>query len=90
MEGDLDLHGFLGVSESVRNGFEGVKVTVRIKARASDKKLEELYRIAQKHSPVFDMISKPVPVSIQVESVNPSPEPDLRERYAAGVWLRPR
>src|SRR5262245_2257770 len=32
LEGDVDLHGFLGLTESVRNGFEDVKVTVQIKA----------------------------------------------------------
>jgi uncharacterized OsmC-like protein len=68
LEGDLDLHGFLGLSESVRNGFEDVKVTIRIKADVPVEKLEELCRIAQKHSPVFDIISKPVPVSVHLES----------------------
>jgi uncharacterized OsmC-like protein len=72
LEGDLDLHGFLGLSESVRNGFEDVKVTVRIKANVSDEKLEELCRVAQKHSPVLDIISKPVPVSVHLESENRS------------------
>jgi uncharacterized OsmC-like protein len=63
----MDLHGFLGLSESVRNGFEDVKVTIRIKADVPDEKLEELCRVAQKHSPVFDIISKPVPVSVHLE-----------------------
>jgi len=72
LEGDLDLHGFLGLSESVRNGFEDVKVTIRIKADVPDEKLEELCRAAQKHSAVFDIISKPVPVSVHLESENRS------------------
>ncbi len=72
LEGDLDLHGFLGLSESVRNGFENVKVTIRIKADVPDEKLEELCRVAQKHSPVFDVISKPVPVSVHLENENRS------------------
>jgi uncharacterized OsmC-like protein len=67
LEGDLDLHGFLGLSESVRNGFEDVRVTIRVKADVSDEMLEELCRIAQKHSPVFDIISRPVPVSVHLE-----------------------
>jgi uncharacterized OsmC-like protein len=68
LEGDLDLHGFLGLSESVRNGFEDVRVTLRIKAAVPDAILEELCRIAQKYSPVFDIISKPVPVVVHLES----------------------
>jgi uncharacterized OsmC-like protein len=54
----------------VRNGFENVRVTLRIKADVPDEKLEELCRIAQKYSPVFDIISKPVPVSVQLENKN--------------------
>jgi uncharacterized OsmC-like protein len=72
LEGDLDLHGFLGLSESVRNGFENVKVTIRIKADVPDETLEELCRVAQKYSPVFDIISRPVPVSVHLESKNRS------------------
>jgi uncharacterized OsmC-like protein len=68
LEGDLDLHGFLGLAESVRNGFEDVKVTLRIKADVPDETLEELCRVAQKYSPVFDIISRPVPVSVQLEN----------------------
>ena len=67
LEGDLDLHGFLGLSESVRNGFEDVKVTIRIKADLPDETLEELCRVAQKYSPVFDIISRPVHVSVHLE-----------------------
>jgi uncharacterized OsmC-like protein len=67
LEGDLDLHRFLGLSESVRSGFENLKVTLYIKADAPDEKLEELCREAQKHSPVFDMVSRPVPVSVRLE-----------------------
>ena len=68
LEADLDLHGFLGLSESVRNGFEDVKVTIRIKADVPDETLAELCRAAQKHSSVFDIISKPVPVSVHLEN----------------------
>jgi uncharacterized OsmC-like protein len=70
LEGDLDLHGFLGLCESVRNGFEDVKVTVRIKADVPEETLEELCRVAQKYSPVFEIISKPVPVSVHLEREN--------------------
>jgi uncharacterized OsmC-like protein len=68
LEGDLDLHGFLGLSESVRNGFEDVRVTIRIKADVPPETLDELCRIAQKYSPVFDVISKPVPISVQLKT----------------------
>jgi len=67
-EGDLDLRGFLGLSDGVRNGYENIRVTFKITADAPEEKLRELCQLAQKRSPVFDIISNPVPISIQVET----------------------
>ena len=67
-EGDLDLHGFLGLSDRVRNGYENIRVTFKIKADAPEEKLEELCQLAQKRSPVFDIISHPVPISVRLET----------------------
>jgi uncharacterized OsmC-like protein len=67
LEGDLDLRGFLGLSDKVRNGYENVRVTFKIKGDAPEEKLEELVKLAQKRSPVFDIVSHPVPVSVQLE-----------------------
>ena len=66
LEGDLDLQGFLGLSDEVRNGYENIRVTFRIRADAPREKLEELCQLAQKRSPVFDIISNPVPVTVQL------------------------
>jgi len=68
VEGDIDLRGFLGLSDQVRNGYEKIRVTFRIKADAPEEKIQELLEIAQKRSPVFDIISNPVPVTVQLES----------------------
>lgn len=65
-EGDLDLRGFLGLSETVRNGYEDVRVTMRIKADAPPEKLEELCLLAQQRSPVFDIVTRPVPVTVNL------------------------
>ncbi len=67
LEGDLDLHGFLGLSDKIRNGYKNIRVTFKVKGDAPDKKLEELVQLAQKRSPVFDIVSHPVPVSVQFE-----------------------
>jgi uncharacterized OsmC-like protein len=67
LEGDLDLHGFLGMSEDVRNGYQAVRVAFRVKADATDEQIAELGRLAQARSPVFDIVSNPVPVSVTVE-----------------------
>ena len=67
-EGDLDLHGFLGLSDEVRNGYECIRVTFKIKADAPQEKLEELLQLAQKRSPVFDIVSNPTQVSVRLET----------------------
>ena len=67
LEGDLDLRGFLGMSDDVRNGYESLRVTFKIKADAPPEKLEELCRIAQERSPVFDCVTNGVPVSVHLE-----------------------
>lgn len=65
--GDLDLHGFLGLDENVRNGYEKIKVVFKIKADAPKEKLQELVQLAQKRSPVFDIVSCPTPVEVSLE-----------------------
>ena len=65
--GDLDLHGFLGLDENIRNGYEKIKVEFKIKADAPKEKLQELVQLAQKRSPVFDIVSNPTPVEVSLE-----------------------
>jgi uncharacterized OsmC-like protein len=65
-EGDLDLKGFLGLSDEVRNGYEQVRVSFRIKGDASPEQLEELVQLAQQRSPVFDIVSNPVAVQVSL------------------------
>jgi uncharacterized OsmC-like protein len=64
LEGTLDLHGFLGLSETMRPGYEKIKVTYRVKADASREKIVELCNYVQKTSPVLDIIRNPVPVTV--------------------------
>ena len=68
LEGDLDLQGFLGLSEQVRPGYKGIRVTYRVKSDAPRKKIEELCAYVQKTSPVLDIIRNPVPVTIMLEA----------------------
>ncbi len=62
MDGDLDLHGFLGLDPEVRKGFNGINAKFKVKSDAS---VEQLRALAQ-FSPVFDIISNPTPVSIEI------------------------
>ncbi|MDX1371921.1 MAG: OsmC family protein [Nitrososphaeraceae archaeon] len=65
--GNIDLHGFLGLDENIRNGYEKIKVTFKIKSDAPEEKLQELVELAQKRSPVFDIVSHPTPVEVSLE-----------------------
>jgi uncharacterized OsmC-like protein len=67
-EGDLDLRGFLGLSDEVRNGYEGIRVAFKIKGDATEEQLRELCELAERRSPVFDIVSHPVPVSVRLET----------------------
>jgi uncharacterized OsmC-like protein len=66
-EGDLDLRGFLGLSEDVPIGYQEIRVYFTIDADLSEEKKEELIRMAQKYSPVYNSIAKPVPVSVKLD-----------------------
>jgi uncharacterized OsmC-like protein len=67
LEGDLDLRGFLGLSDQVRPGYEGIRLTYRVKTDAPHEKVEELCAYTQQTSPVLDIIRNPVPVTITLE-----------------------
>jgi len=66
-EGDLDLQGFLGLSEEVPVGYKNIRVYFAIEADLSEEQKEELLKMAQKYSPVFNTIAKPIPVSVHLD-----------------------
>lgn len=68
LEGDLDLRAFLGLSEEVRPGYEGIRLTYRVKSDAPPEKIEELCNYVQKTSPVLDIVRNPVPVTISLKN----------------------
>lgn len=63
LTGDADLRGFLGLDASIRKGFSGVTFKLKVKSDATAEQLENL----AKFSPVFDMLTNPTPVSIEIE-----------------------
>ena len=62
IKGNADLHGFLGLDPEVRTGFNAITMQLKVKSDASAEQLERL----AKFSPVFDMISNPTPVKIEI------------------------
>lgn len=66
LEGDMDVQGILGIDSDVRNGFGGIKVTYNIDADASQEDIEALVAQSQKRSAVYDMITNPTNVTVEV------------------------
>jgi uncharacterized OsmC-like protein len=68
LEGDIDLQGFLGISKEVRKGYQEIRMYFKIDADVSDEELEELVQLGPSYSPVFDSITKGVPVKVQLDN----------------------
>jgi uncharacterized OsmC-like protein len=66
VEGHHDIRGILGVDSDVRNGFNDVKVTFTIDADASKQEIEALVAQSQKRSAVFDALTNPTDVTVEV------------------------
>ena len=67
VEGPIDLLGILGLSDgSVRNGYEQVKVTFHIEGDADDETLRGIVEQSRRRSAVYDALTNPTPVVIDV------------------------
>jgi uncharacterized OsmC-like protein len=66
VEGSMDIQGILGMDSDVRNGFDGIKVTYRIDADATPEEIRALVAQSQKRSAVFDVVTNPTNVTVEV------------------------
>lgn len=66
IEGSMDIQGILGIDGDVRNGFSAIKVTYKIDADASRPEIEALVAQSQKRSAVYDIITNPTNVTVEV------------------------
>ena len=66
VEGAMDVRGILGMDSDVRNGFSDITVTYDIDADASPADIEALVGQSQKRSAVYDIITNPTDVSVEV------------------------
>jgi uncharacterized OsmC-like protein len=62
----MDLQGILGIDKDVRNGFDGIKVTYNIDADATPEEIRALVAQSQKRSAVYDVITNPTNVIVNV------------------------
>ena len=66
VEGTMDIQGILGIDSDVRNGYDDIKVTFNIDADAPRKDIEALVAQSQKRSAVYDVITNPTNVTVEV------------------------
>ena len=66
LEGDLDIAGFLGLSEEVSPGFSDVRAVVHLDTDASPEEVQALHDHVLKTSPVGSILTKPLSVSTEL------------------------
>ena len=66
VEGDIDLRGILGLSGEVRNGFQRIRVSFRVRGDAPPDQLRQLVDQAVARSAVHDVLTHGVPISVDV------------------------
>lgn len=71
LEGDIDLQGFFGVNDAVRPGYQRIRGRVVLESPASEADLQKLRDAVNAHCPVLDILTKPVPVELDVQIESP-------------------
>jgi uncharacterized OsmC-like protein len=66
LAGDLDARGAFGLSGDVRNGFEQIRVSLRVTGDAPEAKLREVVERARARSAVYDILTNGVPVAMEL------------------------
>ena len=67
VEGDIDLLGILGLSDEVRNGYQQIRVSFKLRGDDPEK-LESVVEQSRKRSAVYDVLTNGVPVDISVDA----------------------
>lgn len=66
LEGDIDLRGFFAVDDLIRPGFLAIRGTVTLDSPAPVEELERLRDHVNAHCPVFDLLSNPTPLHLEL------------------------
>ena len=67
VEGDVDLRGFFAAKDGVRPGYREIRAVVALDSTAPEEDLQRLKNTVDRHCPVLDMLSNPVPVTTNIE-----------------------
>lgn len=66
VEGDIDLQGILGISKTVRNGYNQVRLRVAIAGDAPKEVLQTIVEQSRARSAVYDVLTSGVAVDVSV------------------------
>ena len=66
VEGSMDIQGILGIDSDVRNGFDGITVSYKIDADATPEEIKAIVAQSQKRSAVYDLVTNPTNVTVEV------------------------
>jgi uncharacterized OsmC-like protein len=66
-EGDLDLHGFLGLDLNAPKGFITIRIEFDIEGDLTRKQKEEALNVGRQFSPVHSLISKVAPLEVTLK-----------------------
>jgi uncharacterized OsmC-like protein len=67
VEGDIDLLGIFGMSDgSARNGYEQMRVTFHVEGDADEETLRSIVEQSRQRSAVYDALTNPTPVAVDV------------------------
>jgi uncharacterized OsmC-like protein len=67
VEGDIDLLGTYGLSDEVRNGYQQIKVSFKLRGDHPEK-LRQVVEQSRQRSAVYDIVTNGVPVAIEVDA----------------------
>jgi len=66
LEGELDLQGFLGLDPNVPKGYKHIRMNVRVTGDLSEEQKRKVVQLGCEFSPVYNMVSKAVPITVEV------------------------
>ncbi|HEY3527811.1 MAG TPA: OsmC family protein [Nocardioides sp.] len=77
IEGELDLHAFLGLSDDTRPGYQHIAIEYHVDADVSDEQIDELCNYVQRTSPVLDIVRNPGRGHRRTQTLTTPARPDV-------------
>lgn len=68
LEGELDLRGFLDLDPNVPKGYKNIRMNMHVTGDLSEEQKQEVVQLGCKFSPVYNMVSKSVPITVKLAS----------------------